>query len=451
MRSLLLSLLTVAIALGAGAPTAAAEDARRTLPDLLVITVDTLRQDRLGAYGYLRPTTPALDELLAGGARFDQAYTPEPLTAPAMISLWTGLPPHQHGATRNGLRMKPRLLSLPRILADGGYHTAAFVGTWTLRDKLTGLGEHFQRYEEVLNRRRWFGLFRSEATAEDLTSAALDWLRGERQREPRRPLLLWVHYVEPHAPYRLQEGAARELGIPLSDAVSRSDRYDSEVRFVDDAVGRLRAGWQAADSRHDTVTVFLADHGESLGEHAAWGHGRDLFQPTLLIPLGITWPERIGAGQAISAPAVLTDLAPSLLGMLGLRPPASWSGFDWTAALLAGAPPPADRTLLFQAHRGAVLNASGSAEKRERGLLEVGRLVAGRKEVLRLATRNRALFDLALDPRELRSLVAATSQPSAELAAWLAELVKSLHTLPDQPAALDPESAGQLKALGYLD
>ena len=151
-------------------------------PSIVVITVDALRADRLGCYGYPKDTTPNIDRLISQGMRFERAWTPEPLTGPAMCSMVTGLEPHAHAATRNGLRMQPGLDSLPKILAENGWKTAAFVGTWTLKNNLTLLGEHFQTYGERLERRRWFGILNSEATCDDVTDDALGWLGEERKK-----------------------------------------------------------------------------------------------------------------------------------------------------------------------------------------------------------------------------------------------------------------------------
>ncbi len=131
---------------------------------VVIITVDALRADRLSVYGYPRPTSPAIDAIFADGSRFEAARTIEPLTAPSMCSMITGIEPQEHAATRNGLRMRDGLNSLPKILADHGWRTAAFVSNWTLKDNSSHLGEHFDDYGEVFTRRRWFGLLNDEAT-----------------------------------------------------------------------------------------------------------------------------------------------------------------------------------------------------------------------------------------------------------------------------------------------
>ena len=417
-------------------------------PNVLVITIDTLRADRLSGYGYGRATSPHLDRLMAGGARFTQARTVVPLTNPATCSLWTSLYPHEHGGTRNGLRMRPGLPSLAGILARRGYRTAAFVGNWTLKDRISGLGEHFGRYDEVFTRKRWFGLFKGEADAGDLTDAALAWLGEHRARE-RRPFLLWVHYVEPHAPYRLHERFAGRLRIAPA-AATRADRYDTEIAFVDEQAGRLLAVLQE-DPRlaANTLVVFTADHGESLGEHGYWGHGRNLYEPGLRIPLSFAWSGRLRPA-AVDAPAVTLDIAPTVLGLLGLPVPPGFRGFDWAPVFAGQAAPPHQRATLHQAHKGAVLSPQEAEGARRRGLLAVAVVAGGRKEVFRLSERDLHLFDLGRDPRELRNLAAAA--PSERLRTSLADIDRGL-IASDRlgPAELDPEQVQTLKALGYVD
>jgi arylsulfatase A-like enzyme len=414
---------------------------------VVILTIDALREDRLSAYGYRRPTSPNIDRLLASGVRFTEARTVEPLTNPALCSLFTSLYPHEHGATRNGLRLRPGLPSVARLLTRRGYRSAAFVGNWTLKNRISGLGEHFERYEEVFTRKRWLGLFKDEATAEDLSGAALAWL--EETRQSRRPFLLWVHYVEPHAPYRLHEELARPLGLPTGRDVSASDRYDTEIAFADRQLGRILDLFDRDPAlKANTLFVFAADHGESLGEHGYWGHGRNLYEPALRIPLGFAWEGKIRPGTVIDAPALNLDVAPTLLGLVSLPAPPGFRGFDWTA-VLGGAAPPRDRVTWFEAHKGAVLSTQEAASARTRGLLEVGVMVDGRKEVFRLAGSRRGLFDLLADPAEIRTLAGPLSQ---RLQGWMAEVRKGL-AASDRlaPAEMDPENVARLRALGYAN
>jgi len=429
--------------------------AAQRFPNVLVVTIDTLRADRVSAYGYRRPTTPHIDRLLAAGARFTQARTVEPLTHPALCSLWTSTLPHEHGATRNGLHLRRDATSAARLLGRRGFDTAAFVGNWTLRNEISGLGDHFQHYGEIFTRKRWLGLFKGEATAEDLTDAALDWLDERHEAEQRKPFLLWVHYVEPHAPYRLQESFARRLGIKAGAETSRSDRYDTEIAFADHHVGRLLAAVQNdPDLAANTLIVFTADHGESLGEHSYWGHGRNLYEPALRIPLGITWPGRIRPGSTIEAPALLLDVAPTLLGLAGLPVPEAFEGYDWSEVLRGTGAPPRERVMWFQAHKGAVLSAKEAENARRKGLLEIAVLTAPemRKEIFRIGERHSTVFDLLRDPLEVRHLAQPSPTLSPALQTWLTDLRQGLADA-DRLARthISPEDAAALRALGYVE
>ncbi len=419
-------------------------------PNILVITVDTLRADRLSAAGYHRPTSPNIDRLFEGGIDFAQARTVEPLTNPSICSMFTALPPHRHGASRNGLRIRPGLPSLPKVLAEHGYTTAAFVGNWTLRDKLSGLGEHFQVYEEVLTRPRWFGLLRKEATAEDLTGETVDWVREHVSRDGAGPFMAWVHYVEPHAPYRLHKDFLSIFGDERRGNYSASDRYDTEIAFVDASIAELLDGVAQVSDPANTLIVFASDHGESLGEHNYWGHGRHLYEPTLRIPMALFWKGRLAAAR-VTAPAVTLDLAPTVLSLLGLPVPQEFEGYDWTA-VLDGAPAPDGRVTRYEAHKGAVISKHESDLARRSGLLEIAMIENGKKEIFSVKKDRRLVFDLVRDPQELNALAPATSDPSDTLLSHMRQVFDGLAAQDEQPVEpLDEDSVAALRSLGYVD
>ena len=428
-------------------PPAEASDRR---PSILVITVDALRADRLGCYGYDRSTSPNIDELVADGMLFERAWTPEPLTAPAMCSMVTGLEPQNHGATRNGLRMKPGLDSLPKILAQNGWRTAAIVGTWTLKNNLTLLGEHFETYGERLKRRRWLGILNSEATCDDVTDDALEWVEDVLEHDPAHPFFLWTHYAEPHGPYRFHEQYAQRLEIN-DDRLTKKDRYDTEIAAVDESIGRLVAGIRNLVPKDDLIVVFTADHGESLGEHQYWGHGRYLYEPALRIPLAVVWPGTIPA-RRVSTQATLLDLEPTLLEFAGVDFPDDLAGMSW-ATTARGGKVLEERIGCYQAHRGAVHGGThDSDKKRSKGLLWVGVIEGNRKELFKVERQALQVYDLGSDPRELESLVAADAQPSQALVQCLARVNKGLGNLDQlEINAIDDESVEQLRALGYLE
>jgi len=438
------SLVVFVIALAA-ALTAAAEPPKA----IVIVTIDALRADRLSGYGYPRPTSPAVDEIFAAGARFESARTVEPLTAPALCSMITGVEPHKHAATRNGLRMRSGMDSLPKILSGRGWTTAAVVSNWTLKDELSTLGEHFDHYGEVYTRRRWFGLLNPEATGEDVTDEALEWFEKHAAGSSPDPFFLWVHYVEPHAPYRFHREFADALGITDRDP-SRSDRYDTEVAAVDRAVDRLLKGIEARVSADEMILIFTADHGESLGEHDYWGHGRYLYEPSLRIPMGIRWKGTVEQ-LVIEEQATILDIAPTILGLLGEEIPEPFVGMSWAGAITGGEALP-ERLLCYQAHKGAVLGEHDDDRKRSKGLLSVGYVEGDSKEILRVKNNTHSLFDLAVDPGELTNLVEANGPPSNRLLECLGSISEGLGALDRLTSKkLDDETIEQLRALGYIE
>jgi choline-sulfatase len=441
--------LAVAATSAASPAGATAGDRAGRPASVLLITIDTLRVDRLSGYGYHLPTTPAIDRMIADGARFDQARTVEPLTGPAVASMLTSLYPHEHGATRNGLPVHAGLPSLAKELGALGYETAAFVANWTLSDRLSGLGDHFQRYEEVMTKRRWLGLIGAEATVKEVNQAALAWL--EQRGQIGRPYFLWLHYSEPHAPYLFQSSVAERLGYNRRSRWTPGERYDTEVAFVDDHVGEiLTAVVKRARLPDDLLVVLLSDHGEALGEHGYWGHGALLHEPGLRIPWVVYWPGRVSR-QEIAEPASILDLAPTIMGLLGHPVAAGYRGVDWSAVLTGTGTGDPGRTLWFQTHKGRVIGNPDPVSARLGGLTGLGMLRDGRKELVQIERRDRTLFDLVRDPGEHLDISGAGDRPSPELQAWI-DHVKEALANPDQPPPIElsAEDIRKLRALGYL-
>ena len=433
------------------------------LPSIVLITVDTLRADRLSIYGNAAPTSPNIDALLSQGARFNAARTPEPLTTPACASMLTSLHPHEHGSSRNGIPIREGLRSLPKMLLRLGYVTAAFVSNWTLTDKQSGLAEHFDVYEEVLTKKRWLFWF-GEADAEDVRVRTIDWLENDGVY-PGQPLFLWVHFVDPHAPYKFHEEYAGRLGVPTDGSASATQQYDTEIAHVDQQIGLLLASLANYLDLDDTLLVFASDHGEGLGEHGYEGHGRHLYEEELRVPLGLAWRDRIPRA-VFRAPATLLDVAPTLMGLLGAPIPPEWQGHDWSASLLSGEDGPMDRVTYHQAHKGAVKGgtrkADVAARKRLNGLLSLG-IVDGRdKRVLDLdearlqrfvlpEVRDFGALGYAGSERDPDTADAAAPAPG-EMEAWKT-LVEEDLTERDRspPPTLTEEAIEMLRSLGYTN
>jgi arylsulfatase A-like enzyme len=404
-------------------------------PGIVLVTVDTLRPDHLSRYGYARATSPAIDRLLGSSMEFTNARTVEPLTSPALGSMLVSLPPHVHGATRNGIPMSPVPESLPRELHRHGYRTGAFVSNWVLAADASGFASHFDRYEERFDRKRWFGVALDEGSAGNVAEAALRWI----DEDPARPFFAWLHFSEPHAPYRMHPRFADRLGIPRLLPRER-DRYDTEIAAVDDAVDALLVALARRGLLDGQIIVaFAADHGEAFGEHGEWGHGRHLWDTTLRIPMAVWWPGKLQP-RVVEAPATILDLAPTLLGLLELPVPSAFKGFDWSRE----EEPAPLRQLVFEAHKSAVLLGDRSAA-RAGGLLELAVLDRGIKTVTRLMDGEVFSHDLNADPGELRPLESPHAFPSV-----LLDRVRQRLGAAKPPPPLNDEIARRLRSLGYL-
>ena len=300
------------------------------LPDVIFITVDTLRTDRLGVAGYEAARTPVIDGLAATGTFFPQATTPFPRTTPGLASLMTGLWPHHHGSREVGQPMNPPA-TLAELLADHGYARVGFTA-----NRVAGVQEGFGRGFEQL-------VVQHGMVADDATSAVLQLAQ---QVDPERPLFLWVHYIDPHFPYLPPPHVANPADAPLCEELGKqllrergiaglihtdfegrssaalagcSDLYDGEIAFVDASVGTLLNRLRTMGRLDRAIVVFTADHGENLGEgDLFYEHGPDLRDASLRVPL-IFNGEGIAKGRVDPGVARLEDVVPTLLGLLGLQ------------------------------------------------------------------------------------------------------------------------------------
>jgi arylsulfatase A-like enzyme len=219
--------------------------------NVIIVSVDTLRADHLGCYGYPRDTSPNIDALALDGVKFNGCYTPSPLTTPAIASMLTSLPPFKHGAKRNGLSIFTRIKTLPQFLKEEGYYTGAFISNWTLKKKLCHLDRGFDTYTEILTRKRRYGLYSPEGEAPEVNLEVYKWLYGNKGKK----FFLFVHYTEPHGPYvyhkEFDKGYDRidPEFYPKGSNHKKTKKYDTEIGFVDFYIGELiqkrRKLWRA--------------------------------------------------------------------------------------------------------------------------------------------------------------------------------------------------------------
>lgn len=307
-------------------------------PDILLLTVDTLRQDHVGAYGYDRPTTPFVDALAQRGTRYTAAWSTSSWTVPAMASLLSGEWPGVHGLHQAGPRtqdvLHPALPSLPETLRALGYRTWAVTANGHL-DARFGFARGFDRYAD-----RGFSLH------EDVRPVLLDFA-AELQEGP--PFFLWVHLFDPHGPYLrrplfpdlapdagrrvFQEhdliAAHAEGEVPPTMLAEVVAAYDSEIRLDDDLLAEL---FVALPRARDAFTVFTADHGEGFGEHGSFGHARTLYEELVRVPLVVVDPRASGP-TVVEAPVSLIDVFPTLVAAAGGPIDPALPGVDLTADL----------------------------------------------------------------------------------------------------------------------
>ena len=287
--------------------------AERPSYDVILITLDTLRPDHLGCYGYTAIQTPHIDQLAATGARFSQAFTPVPITLPSHTSLMTGAFPLATGVHDfTGNRVPPGTTTLARILRDHGYTTAAFLGAPVL-DSRFGLNQGFETYFDhfEIGRMEEVHLDAMKRPGNQVVDEALKWL----SHRPSQPMFLWVHLYDAHSPYRPPEPyAGRYPGRP----------YDGEIAFADSQIGRLTAGLAQQGRMEKSLVVLVSDHGESLGEHGEKNHGFFVYNATLHVACVVKVPG--AAPRVVTDEVSLVDVMPTVLQALGIPVPSSVQG-----------------------------------------------------------------------------------------------------------------------------
>jgi arylsulfatase A-like enzyme/Tfp pilus assembly protein PilF len=396
--------------------------ARQEAPEpvsLVLLTLDTTRADALGSYGGAA-STPNLDRLASEGLRFERAVTPSPLTLPAHASLLTGLDPPQHGVRDNGTAVLPEdIPTLATVLERQGYTTAAFVSSRVL-DRRFGLGRGFETYDDRMLAERVGEYGYPERDAATVTDAALAWLDGS---PADRPVFLWVHYYDPHAPYQPP---------PEFRGDDSRSNYLGEVGFVDREIGRLLEA--VRKGRQRIIVVAVGDHGESLGEHGERTHGIFLYRAAVEVPLVVSGTG-VPRGAVVSRPVGIRRLASTLSrlveidGFEELGPPLPGFGFEGADEAF----PPIYGEAMMPATTYGWTELRSVSQDRWRYV------EAPRPE----------LYDVVADPEESVNRVVE----EAETAERLRALLEGFGRRQDRSAAvpeLDAETEAALRSLGYL-
>jgi choline-sulfatase len=391
-------------------------------PSIVLVSIDTLRADHVGAYGAKSGATPFLDALADEGVVFLDALTPVPVTLPAHASILTGLLPHRHGVRDNGLyRLPADVPVLAQGLADGGYDTAAVVAAAVL-DRQFGLDRGFRTYDDSVGGAA--SLTIAERPAAAVTDAAL---AAAARLKP--PFFLFVHYYDPHAAYRPPSPFAERFAV---------QPYDGEVAYVDSELGRLRRELLTRGLSKDAVFVVTSDHGEGLGEHGEATHGPFLYQPTLHVPMLVVAPGRWPGRRRVEALVSNVDVAPTLLSLAGLPVPPNLDGRD-LGPLARGEAAPA-RVLPLESE--FALNSYGWAP-----------LVGVTDGALKwIGAPEEELYDLAADPGERTNLAERRDDETKRLSVlWKKTVLEDRRSLSaPRSEAENAERLARLQSLGYV-
>ncbi len=423
--------------------------AEKTAPNILLVTIDTLRVDRCSAFGYEVPTTPVMEKLAATGVKFTKAYAPTSTTAPSHAALLTSKHPRSLGVLKNGEALAAEDLTLAEYLYAEGYRTAAFVSSLPVKARY-GFGQGFDHYDDSfilatasMGRRK--GRIAHDRIGAATVDALEDYLDASQDS---RPLFVWLHLVDPHAPYRAP--------VPLRARWPRGTRgalrrYDAEVHYADSQLGRALDAMSAIEREAGTIVVVTSDHGEGLGDHGWVSHGINLYEEAVRVPLVMRWPHMDPSGVQRDDPVTLIDIAPTIVSLLGKEIPADFDGLDVRGEVSAERP-------IFMQRREF---RSKKVRKRRVAGSMYAVVRAGRKYINAPQENGEELYDLTADPGELNNL--ATSSPGSpggvaaglyakELLAAIVEQWRERFALRQREhAPLSKAELKALRALGYVD
>jgi choline-sulfatase len=397
---------------------------------VILISIDTLRADHVGAYGYHRIATPNIDSFLSGGTLFSNIACQTPLTLPSHTSLFTSTYPFENGIQENAELVPPGAVTLPATLKSHGYKTAAFLSSVFLEREM-GLDQGFDTYDSPFNfaafspisGEMFFGGAKNSYAVRDRRDgaltlyAALRWLTANKGQS----VFVFIHLFDLHTPYGIPETVAHSKGI---------SRYDAQLEYEDELIGRLKKALVREGWWDNALTLLLADHGEGLGDHGELSHGYFVYQCTLRVPLVIHWPVAFGnEPPRVQQPGGLIDVAPTILDALHLPVPSSFEG-----ASLLSAPPHAVYSESFHTH-----DSFGWSPLRAVRLGDFKYILAPRSE----------LYNLENDPAERNNIILANPAQATALRAQLAKvLARQSRPIPTPTAT--PQTEKLLASLGYL-
>jgi choline-sulfatase len=393
-------------------------------PNVILITIDTVRADHLGCYGYKEIQTPTIDGLARDGIVFERAISQVPLTWPSHAAILTGTYPFQNGVQDfTGQPLAPQIRSIAQAFKQRGYATGAVVSAFVL-DRSWGLARGFDFYDDAFSAQTFakkdIGLV--DRRAGESVSHALQWL----QKTPRRPFFLWLHLYDPHNPYDPPEPYGSQY---------RAHPYDGEIAYADHELGRLIAWLKRSQVYDRTAIAFLSDHGESLGEHGEAEHGFFIYNSTIHIPLIVKLPAGSGNPGRVSRPVETTSVAPALLEMAGIK--------DVIQKQFAS-------SSLFAKDQQDAAYSETFYPFSSFGWSPLRSLETSRYHYIEAPEPE--LYDLTVDPEEKNNLAKEQNATLAVLKDQLQQRSKARTNLAaaQEPSGVNPEALEKLRALGYV-
>jgi arylsulfatase A-like enzyme/Flp pilus assembly protein TadD len=398
---------------------------KQTPPNVFLVTIDTLRADRVHCYGYKDIQTPALDSLARDGILFAQAFTPSPITNTSHTTILTGLLPTSHGVTDFAVPLAPAHATWAELLKARGYRTGAFIGAVILdsHSLAPGLDRGFDFYDDFpdnLPSQVHWG--RVERRGMDVAVRAEKWLSAH----PAGAHFVWIHLYDPHDPY--------EPPAPYSE-IYKDRLYDGEIAYADSALGNFLAYLKRRGWYENSIVIIVGDHGEGLGEHGEDTHGIFLYDATTHVPLILKLPGTMNSGKVIDAEVRTTDILPTVLDLIGIPRPAKFDG-ESLKPFFGGAEPDA-RIVFGETDYPLRFGWAPLRSVQEQGFKFIE---APRPE----------LYDLHHDPAELHNSYIPWDEKVQKSRSILAEIRAKLPPSQPSAAAVPAATVDELKALGYL-
>jgi arylsulfatase A-like enzyme len=441
-------------------------------PNVLVILVDTLRADRLGCYGNASGLTPFMDRFADGATVFRHAYATSSWTAPSVASLFTARYPSQHGVVSVFTKLRAQELTLPEQLAQAGYKTGAVVANFVVTERM-GYNQGFEFFGSV------------EGDASVVRARALQWLDSVHTDAPGPPVMLYLHFMDPHWPYTPPQEYVDRLIQPGFDATAEMSKmarklnqafteqyvtgattahrqftcadielleklYDAEVAALDAQLAQLFAELESRHFLDNTVVVLLSDHGEELFEHGSLWHAYTLYEESIRVPLIVKLPGQT-SGRVVERPVSLLDVAPSVLRVVGIDIPPAFLGTPFVD-LLGGYWWPAvrERWRHWRSAASIFSELEGETDIQPQRHAHSAALIERAHKLLLRAHGDPEVYDLSRDPHEEKRLDAAGSPPGPELVAHLRALQGVITPIdPRRETDVDQATLERLNALGY--